>query len=101
MKVVDRFDTDVRVEGVLVEVNRAARSWVNTGEERAPCRWCSHRVQGPVLAGGFLDVRFSGLRDVVVVGLVTCERVVLGKGAKVIISRSAQGICPPHRRRRS
>ena len=34
------------------------------------------RVQGPVLAGGFLDVPFSGLRDVVVVGLITCERVV-------------------------
>ena len=32
------------------------------------------RVQGPVLAGGFLDVRFSGLRDVVVVGLIPCER---------------------------
>ena len=44
------------------------------------------RVQGPILAGGFLDVRFSGLRDVVVVGLITCERVVLGKGAKVLIS---------------
>ena len=42
------------------------------------------RVQGPVFAGGFLDVRFSGLRDVVVVGLITCERVVLGKGAKVL-----------------
>ena len=30
--------------------------------------------------------------DVVVVGLITCERVVLGKGAKVLIRRSAQGI---------
>ena len=59
------------------------------------------RVQGPVLAGGFLDVQFSGLRDVVVVGLITCERVVLGKGAKVLISESAQGVCPPHRGRRS
>ena len=28
----------------------------------------------------------SGLRDVVVVGLITCERVVLGNGAKVLIS---------------
>ena len=37
----------------------------------------------------------------VVVGLITCERVVLGKGAKVLISESAQGICPPHRGRRS
>ena len=32
----------------------------------------------------------------VVVGLITCERVVLGKGAKVLIGGSAQGICPPH-----
>ena len=37
------------------------------------------RVQGPVLAGGFLDVRFDSLRVVAVVGLITCERVVLGK----------------------
>ena len=59
------------------------------------------RVQGPVLAGGFLDARFTSLRDVVVVGLITCERVVLGKGAKVLISKSAQGISPPHRGRRS
>ena len=59
------------------------------------------RVQGPVLAGGFLDVEFSGLRDVAVVGLVTCERVVLGKGAKVLISESAQGTCLPHHGRRS
>ena len=28
-----------------------------------------------------------------------CERVVLGKSAKVLISWSAQGICPPHRGR--
>ena len=38
-----------------------------------------------------MDVGFSSLRDVVVVGLITCERVLLGKGAE-----SAQGICPPH-----
>ena len=72
--------------------------------KRAPCRWCSHRTPdhaGTVLAGGFLDVRFSSLRDVAVVGLITCERVVLGKGAKVLITRGAQGICPPHRGRRS
>ena len=55
------------------------------------------RVQGPVLAGGFLDEKFRGLRDVVVVGLITCERIVLGKGAKDLISECAQGICPPHR----
>ena len=52
------------------------------------------RVQGPVLARGFLDVRFNGLRDVVVVGLITCERVVLGKGAKVLISENGQEFVP-------
>ena len=31
----------------------------------------------PILDRGFLDLRFSSLRDVVVVGLITCERVVL------------------------
>ena len=30
-----------------------------------------------------------------------CERVVLGKGAKVLISESAEGTCPPHHGRRS
>ena len=30
-----------------------------------------------------------------------CERVVLGKGAKVVIGESAQGTCPPHHARRS
>ena len=30
------------------------------------------RVQGPVLAGEFLDVRFCDLRDVVLLGLITC-----------------------------
>ena len=56
-------------------------------------------IQGPVLAWGFLDVRFSSLRDVVVIGLITCERVVLSKSAKVRISWNTQGICPPHRGR--
>ena len=37
--------------------------------------------------------RFCCLRDVVVVGLITFEKIVLGKGAKVLIRRSAQGIC--------
>ena len=31
----------------------------------------------------------------VVVAFITCGRVVLGKGAKVLISESAQGTCPP------
>ena len=53
-------------------------------------------IRGPILDRGFLDVGFNILRDVVVDGLLTCERVVLGKGAKVLICGSAQGICPPH-----
>ena len=53
-------------------------------------------IRGPLLDRGFLDVGFSSLCDVVVVGLITCERVVLGKSAKVLIGGSAQGICPPH-----
>ena len=53
-------------------------------------------IRGPILDRGFLDVGFSSFRDVVVVGLITCERVVLAKGAKVFISESAQGILSPH-----
>ena len=72
------------------------------GVESSSTARCIMRVQEPGLAGGFLDVRFNGLRDVVVVGLITCERVALGKGAEVVlISGSTQGICPPHRGRRS
>ena len=29
-----------------------------------------------------------------VVGLTTCERIILGMGAKVLIRKSAQGSCP-------
>ena len=47
----------------------------------------------------FLDVDFNSLCDLKVVGFITCERVVLGKGSKVLISGSAQGICPPYRGR--
>ena len=53
-------------------------------------------IGGPPLAGGFLGVVDTSLRDVVLVGLITCGRLVLGKGAKVLIGGSAQGICPPH-----
>ena len=53
-------------------------------------------ILGPLLDQGFPGVVFSSLRDVVVVGLITCERVVLGKSAKVIFGGGAQGICPPH-----
>ena len=52
------------------------------------------RVQGPVVAGGLLDEYISSLWDVEVVGLITCERIVLGQGAKVLIRKSAQGSCP-------
>ena len=50
----------------------------------------------PLLGQGLLGVLDKSLRDEVVVGLVTCGRVVLGQGAKVL-SGSAQGIFPPHR----
>ena len=53
-------------------------------------------IRRPLLDRGFLGVIDICLRDVVVVGLITFERVVLGKGAKVLIGGSAQGICPPH-----
>ena len=47
---------------------------------------------GPAVAGGLLDEYVSGLWDVVVVdeiGLITCERVVLGQK------------CPTHSRKRT
>ena len=53
-------------------------------------------IRGPIPDRKFLDVRFGTLRDVAVVGLIPCERVVLGKSAKVLINKSAQGMCPPH-----
>ena len=53
-------------------------------------------IRGPLLDQGFIDVGFSSFCDVVAVGPITCERVVLGKGAKVLIGGSAQGICQPH-----
>ena len=47
-------------------------------------------IGGPLLAGGFLGVVDISLRDVVLVGLITCGRLVLGQGAKVL-SGVAQG----------
>ena len=44
-------------------------------------------------------MNISSLRDVEFVGLITCERIVLVKGAKVLIRESAQGSCLPHGRR--
>ena len=45
-------------------------------------------IRGPLLDRGFLGVVFMSFRDVVVVGLITCGRLVFGG--------CAQGICPPH-----
>ena len=56
-------------------------------------------IGGPLLDRGFVGVLFISLRDVVLVGLITCGRLVLGQGAKVL-SGSAQGICPPQGRRK-
>ena len=48
-----------------------------------------------MLAQGLLGVLDISLRDEVVVGLITCGRLVLGQGAKVL-SGSTQGIYPRH-----
>ena len=53
-------------------------------------------IREPLLASGLLGVFDLSLCDEVVVGLITCGRLVLGQGAKVL-SGSAQRICPPHR----
>ena len=53
-------------------------------------------IRRPLLDRGFLGELDTSLRDDVVVGLIICEGFVLGKGAMVLISGSAQGICPPH-----
>ena len=45
----------------------------------------------PLLGHGLLGELDISLRDVVVVMFVICERVVLGKGTKVLIGGSAQG----------
>ena len=49
-----------------------------------------------LFARGLLGAFDISLRDEVVVGLITCGRLVLGQGAKVL-SGSTQGICPRHR----
>ena len=53
-------------------------------------------IKVPLLARGLLGVLDVSLCDEVVVGLITCGRLVLGQSAKVL-SGSAQGICPPNR----
>ena len=52
-------------------------------------------IGGPLLARGLLGVFDISLRELVLVGIITCGRLVLGQGAKVL-SGVAQGICPPH-----
>ena len=52
------------------------------------------QVRGPGVAGGLLDEDSSGLRHLVVVdqvGLITCERIVLGQSAWLLIRGSARG----------
>ena len=53
-------------------------------------------IKEPLLAQGHLGVFDINLCNEVVLGLITCGRLVLGQGAKVL-SGSTQGICPPHR----
>ena len=52
-------------------------------------------IREPVLARGLLGVFDISLCDEVVVGLITCGRLVLGQGAKVL-SGSTQGTYPRH-----
>ena len=49
-------------------------------------------IRGPILDRGFLDVVFSSIQNVVVFWLITCERVVPGKGAKVLVSWSTRNL---------
>ena len=44
-------------------------------------------IRGPTLDRGRLDVWFNNFRDVVVIGLMTCERVVLGKVPRSPLAR--------------
>ena len=53
-------------------------------------------IREPLLAQGLLGVLDLSLCNEVVVGRITCGRLVLGQGAKVL-SGSAQGFYPPHR----
>ena len=53
------------------------------------------QVRGPRVAGLLLDENFSGLRIVEIVeevGLIACERGVIGQMARLLSGRSAQGI---------
>ena len=52
-------------------------------------------LREPLLGHGRLGVFEIGLRDEVVVGLITCGRLVLGQGAKVL-SGSARACYPRH-----
>ena len=63
---------------------------------------CSACVRGRGLSLGHqkVDTKIKEAKQVPTVS-VDCERVVLGKGAKVLIGESALCICPPHRGRRT
>ena len=52
-------------------------------------------IREPLVAQGLVDVFDMSLCDEVVVWLITCGRLVLGQGAKVL-SGSTQGIYPRH-----
>ena len=69
--------------------------------EERPDRWWCHRSRSfrePLLGHGLLGELDISLCNDVVVGLITCGRLVLGQGAKVL-SGSARGYCPQHQRR--
>ena len=80
----------------------SSRSWVNSGEERERSADDGivtdlrvMQVRGPRVAGLLLKENFSGLRVVEIVeevGLITCERGVIGQRARLFNGRSAQGI---------
>ena len=61
-----------------------------------PCCTVGHLLAGPTCA-----VTLGSTPALCLPENTMCERVVLGNGAKVLKSWSAQGICPPHRGRRS
>ena len=54
------------------------------------------QIWGPCVAGGLLDEYVSGHWDVEVVGLITCEKIVFGQGAKLLIRESAQEVLSPN-----
>ena len=71
-------------------------SSASIAERLADCNVIVVEIIGrPLLTGGLLGVFDISLRDEVVVGLITCGRLVLGQGAKVL-SGSARACYPRH-----